>query len=97
LELALSVNCPHVYCLLLALQAAADANQPTPKQYVVDLAPGSSVALGNQNGYPRIAAQAPGTGVVVAQVRSLPHHYILQRFLVQTYCFGPMRWLSKSL
>ena len=40
-----------------------------PKKFVVDLAPGSSVSLANQNGYPKIAAQAPGTGVIVAQVR----------------------------
>lgn len=51
------------------LQPATPTDQV--KKYVVDLAPGSSVSLANQNGYPKIAAQAPGTGVVVAQVGSV--------------------------
>lgn len=38
------------------------------KSYYVDLAPGSSIDLGNANGYPRISARAPGNSVTVAQV-----------------------------
>ena len=45
------------------------ANPNKITSYYVDLAPGSSLDLGNQNGYPRIAATAPGRSVVVAQVR----------------------------
>ena len=44
------------------------ANPNKITSYYVDLAPGSSLDLGNQNGYPRIAATAPGRSVVVAQV-----------------------------
>ena len=46
------------------------ANPNKISNYYVDLAPGSSIDLGNQNGYPRIAATAPGRSVVVAQVRA---------------------------
>ena len=49
------------------------ANPNKITNYYVDLAPGSSLDLGNQNGYPRIAATAPGRSVVVAQVRSADH------------------------
>ena len=42
--------------------------QSSPKNVLVDLAPGASVGFGNQNGYPKISAQAPGTGFSVAQV-----------------------------
>ena len=38
------------------------------KNYYVDLAPGRSIDVGSQNGYPRISAQAPGRTVTVAQV-----------------------------
>ena len=41
------------------------------KNYYVDLAPGRSIDVGSQNGYPRISAQAPGRIVTVAQVRWL--------------------------
>ncbi|CAL8470439.1 g9981 [Coccomyxa elongata] len=41
--------------------------QSNPKNILVDLAPGASVGFGNQNGYPKISAQAPGSGFSVAQ------------------------------
>ena len=50
-------------------QSMTQANPNKITNYYVDLAPGSSLDLGNQNGYPRIAATAPGRSVVVAQVR----------------------------
>lgn len=60
------------YLLLLqTTQQAAGAagTQTTPKNVLVDLAPGATVGFGNQNGYPKISAQAPGSGFSVAQVR----------------------------
>ncbi|CAL5218364.1 g31 [Coccomyxa viridis] len=49
------------------VQSVSQANPNKITNYYVDLAPGSSLDLGNQNGYPRIAATAPGRSVVVAQ------------------------------
>jgi hypothetical protein len=45
------------------------ANPNKIKTYQVDLAPGSSINLSNQNGYPYLSAQAPGRSVTVANVR----------------------------
>lgn len=53
------------------LHQVADSSatgQASPKNILVDLAPGASVGFGNQNGYPKISAQAPGSGFSVAQV-----------------------------
>jgi len=50
------------------MDCVMQANPNKISNYLVDLAPGSSIDLGNQNGYPRIAATAPGQSVVVAQV-----------------------------
>ena len=44
------------------------------KAYQVDLAPGSSINLSNQNGYPYLSAQAPGRSVTVANVRQTFTH-----------------------
>lgn len=44
------------------------------KAYQVDLAPGSSINLSNQNGYPYLSAQAPGRSVTVANVRLTSTH-----------------------
>lgn len=48
--------------------AQVTTGQTGPKNVLLDLAPGASVGFGNQNGYPKISAQAPGTGFSVAQV-----------------------------
>nr|QOL01160.1 putative extracellular protein CSOL_081 [Pseudococcomyxa simplex] len=47
--------------------AQVSTAQTGPKNVLLDLAPGASVGFGNQNGYPKISAQAPGTGFSVAQ------------------------------
>ncbi len=58
----------------MKMDCVMQANPNKISNYLVDLAPGSSIDLGNQNGYPRIAATAPGQSVVVAQVGQLQSH-----------------------
>lgn len=55
--------------MVLGQVDSSTTGQSSPKNILVDLAPGASVGFGNQNGYPKISAQAPGTGFSVAQVR----------------------------
>ncbi|EIE27083.1 hypothetical protein COCSUDRAFT_45725 [Coccomyxa subellipsoidea C-169] len=66
---ALNANSAPVQQLQQTTQQAAGATgtQTTPKNVLVDLAPGATVGFGNQNGYPKISAQAPGSGFSVAQ------------------------------
>ena len=52
-------------------QAAGSGSSQLPKNVLLDLAPGTSVGLASQDGHPKLSAEAPGSGFVVAQVRML--------------------------
>ena len=69
------------------MDCVMQANPNKISNYLVDLAPGSSIDLGNQNGYPRIAATAPGRSVVVAQVRPLQSHIYALLYLGTALAF----------